>query len=120
MILARASALSVHFVMALPGKLAVACRLGFRFSVALVLVNSAFTCRPRYFGIDHYNDALYIHEPKVLRLAHWVNSNTESHCSNCVQLVPPAASYLGEPPFWSLQKPRSPVLPTASGTAVTV
>jgi hypothetical protein len=44
-ILARASALSVGFVLALLGKLVAACRLGFRFSVALVQANSAFTCR---------------------------------------------------------------------------
>ena len=41
------------------------------------------------------------------------------HCRFWVQLVPPAGSYLMEP-NWSLQKPRSPVLPTVCGTAVMV
>ena len=36
----------------------------------------------------------------------------------CVQLVPPAGSNLMVP-TWSLQKPRSPVLPTVCGMAVT-
>src|ERR1039458_10726090 len=36
----------------------------------------------------------------------------------CVQLVPPAGSNLMVP-TWSLQKPRSPVLPTVCGTTVT-
>src|ERR1035437_8451699 len=40
------------------------------------------------------------------------------HWMDWVQLVPPAGSALMVP-NWSLQKPRSPVFPTVSGTAVT-
>jgi hypothetical protein len=43
-IFSRASALNVRLVLALLGKLVVAGRLGFRFSVVLVPVNNAFTC----------------------------------------------------------------------------
>jgi len=41
------------------------------------------------------------------------------HCRGCVQLVPPAGSTLIVP-NWSVQKARSPLLPTACGTAVSV
>ena len=119
MILVRASALSVRSVLALTNKLVSAGRPDFRLSVVLVPLDSDLTC----YSLDisaSISTAMSSFMPAVLRITHRVDSDTESHCSNSVQLVPPSGSYLGEPPFWSLQKPRSPVLPTASGTAVTV
>jgi len=74
-ILSRASALNVRLVLALPGKLALVGRPGFRFSVVLVPVNSAFTCCSLDISasISTTMSCIFMNPP-VLRITRRLNS----------------------------------------------
>ena len=74
---ARAWALKVRFVLALPGKLVLADRLGFRFSVVLVPDNSAFACCSLEISasISVKMSCIFMNPP-VLRITHRVNVNS--------------------------------------------
>jgi hypothetical protein len=80
-IFARASALNVRLVLALPGNLVVAGRLGFRFSVVLVPVNSAFTCCSLDISasISTTMSCIFMNPP-VLRINHRMNVPSPDCC----------------------------------------
>jgi hypothetical protein len=75
-ILSRASALNVRLVLALPAKLALAGRPGFRISVVLVPVNSAFTCCSLAISasISTTMSRIFMNPP-VSRITHRLNSS---------------------------------------------
>ncbi|MGA9063467.1 MAG: hypothetical protein WB341_17625 [Terracidiphilus sp.] len=75
-ILSRAAALNVRLVLALPAKLVLAGRPGFRFPVVLVPVNSAFTCCSLDISasISTTISCIFINPP-VSRITHRLNSS---------------------------------------------
>jgi len=75
-IFSRASALNVRLVLALPAKLALAGRPGFRFPVVLVPLNSAFTCCSLDISASISTTMCCVFmKPPVSRITHRLNSD---------------------------------------------